>query len=212
MKFFVSILLALLAGCSSLPYQKETASPSEIEAANSAAPDIPYQVVENLVGGAANPALIMYLHSNSGSGTDGKKQMSQVSAQNIEKYIKGNNIPAYFLKEKNIDKSRIYICGTSMGAMGVWRMLRDYPGFFTAAIVSSGQAQFATPSLYTYLPLYVTAGTEERSYEALKSFSQQIKEAGGTVLFDELEGMTHGHACDNSCSEERLKWLFSQKK
>ena len=89
MKFFVSILLALLAGCSSLPYQKETASPSEIEAANSAAPDIPYQVVENLVGGAANPALIIYLHSNSGSGTDGKKQMSQVSAQNIEKYIKG---------------------------------------------------------------------------------------------------------------------------
>ena len=89
MKFFVSILLALLAGCSSLPYQKETASPSETEAANSAAPDIPYQVVENLVGGAANPALIIYLHSNSGSGTDGKKQMSQVSAQNIEKYIKG---------------------------------------------------------------------------------------------------------------------------
>lgn len=243
MKFFVSILLALLAGCSSLPYQKETASPSETEAANSAAPDIPYQVVENLVGGAANPALIIYLHSNSGSGTDGKKQMSQVSAQNIEKYIKGNNIPAYFLvpqcpethewdsrgstlgyyvkakelidyflKEKNIDKSRIYICGTSMGARGAWRMLREYPGFFTAAIVSSGQAQFATPSLYTYLPLYVTAGTEERSYEALKSFSQQIKEAGGTVLFDELEGMTHGHACDNSCSEERLKWLFSQKK
>ena len=193
-----------------LPHQKETASLSETEAANSAAPDIPYQVVENLVGGAANPALIIYLHSNSGSGTDGKKQMSQVSAQNIEKYIKGNNIPAYFLvpqcpethewdsrgstpgyyvkakelidyylKEKIIDKSRIYICGTSMGAMGAWRMLRDYPGFFTAAIVSSGQAQFATPSLYTYLPYMlqrVQRSVAMRHLRVFRSKSKKLEE------------------------------------
>ena len=233
MKTFFILLLSLLTGCS-------TAKQPEVP---SAVPDIPYQVIENLIGTNDKPALIIYLHSNSGSGTDNKKQMTQVSVSNIGKYIKDNKISAfflvpqcpadhewdsrgssagyylkakelidYFLDEKDINESRIYICGASMGAMGAWRMLREYPNLFTAGIVSSGQAQFATPSLYTYLPLYITAGTEERSYDALKSFAQQISNAGGNVVFEEFEGMTHGRACENACSAERLQWLFSQKK
>ena len=147
MKTFFILLLSLLTGCS-------TAKQPEVP---SAVPDIPYQVIENLIGSDLKPALIIYLHSNSGSGTDNKKQMTQVSAGNIEKYIKDNKIPAYFLvpqcptdhewdsrgstagyyvkakelldyfmKEKDIDESRVYICGTSMGAMGAWRMLKEY--------------------------------------------------------------------------------------
>ena len=243
MKIILLLLLSLLTGCSATKHLDMSSSDPQKEEQTSVVPDIPYQVIENLIGSDLKPALIIYLHSNSGSGTDNKKQMTQVSAGNIEKYIKDNKIPAYFLvpqcptdhewdsrgstagyyvkakelldyfmKEKDIDESRVYICGTSMGAMGAWRMLKEYPKLFTAGIVSSGQAQFATPSLYTYLPLYITAGTEERSYEALKSFAQQIKNAGGNVTFEEFEGMTHGRACDNACSAERLQWLFSQKK
>ena len=243
MKILIALLLSFLTGCSTVAHQDGSSNDPQKEQPIVVVPDIPYQVIENLIGSDSKPALIIYLHSNSGSGTDNKKQMTQVSAGNIEKYIKDNKIPAYFLvpqcptdhewdsrgstagyyvkakelldyfmKEKDIDESRVYICGTSMGAMGAWRMLKEYPKLFAAGIVSSGQAQFATPSLYTYLPLYITAGTEERSYEALKSFAQQIKNAGGNVTFEEFEGMTHGRACDNACSAERLQWLFSQKK
>lgn len=243
MKILIALLLGFLTGCSTMTHQDRSSNDPQKEQPTDAVPDIPYQVIENLIGSDSKPALIIYLHSNSGSGTDNKKQMTQVSAGNIAKYIKDNSIHAYFLvpqcptdlewdsrgstagyyvkakelldyflKEKDIDESRVYICGTSMGAMGVWRMLKEYPKLFTAGIVSSGQAQFATPSLYTYLPLYITAGTEERSYEALKSFARQIKNAGGNVIFEEFEGMTHGRACDNACSAERLQWLFSQKK
>ena len=87
MKTFFILLLSLLTGCN-------TAKQPEVP---SAVPDIPYQVIENLIGSDLKPALIIYLHSNSGSGTDNKKQMTQVSAGNIEKYIKDNKIPAYFL-------------------------------------------------------------------------------------------------------------------
>ncbi|MBQ6014896.1 MAG: hypothetical protein IJL22_01160 [Bacteroidales bacterium] len=243
MKIILLLLLSLLTGCSATKHLDKSSSDPQKEEQTSVVPDIPYQVIENLIGTNDKPALIIYLHSNSGSGTDNKKQMTQVSVSNIGEYIKDNKISAYFLvpqcpadhewdsrgssagyylkakelidyflDEKDIDESRIYICGASMGAMGAWRMLREYPNLFTAGIVSSGQAQFATPSLYTYLPLYITAGTEERSYEALKSFALQIKNAGGNVVFEEFEGMTHGRACDNACSAERLQWLFSQKK
>ena len=85
MKTFFILLLSLLTGCS-------TAKQPEVP---SAVPDIPYQAIENLIGTDVKPALIIYLHSNSGSGTDNKKQMNQASVSNIEKYIKDNNIPAY---------------------------------------------------------------------------------------------------------------------
>ena len=185
MKILIALLLGFLTGCSTMAHQDGSSNDPQKVQPTAVVPDIPYQVIENLIGSDSKPALIIYLHSNSGSGTDNKKQMTQVSAGNIEKYIKDNKIPVYFLvpqcptdhewdsrgstagyyvkakelldyfmKEKDIDESRVYICGTSMGAMGTWRMLKEYPELFTAGIVSSGQAQFATPSLYTYLPLY----------------------------------------------------------
>ncbi len=243
MKIILLLLLSLLTGCGTAKHLDKSSSDPQKEEQTSVVPDIPYQAVENLIGTDVKPALIIYLHGKSGSGTDNKKQMNQASVSNIENYIKDNNIPAYFLvpqcptdhewdsrgstegyyvkakelidyfiKEKDVDESRIYICGISMGAMGVWRMLCEYPKFFTAGIVSSGRAQFATPSLYAYLPLYITVGTEERSYDALKTFAQQINNAGGNVIFEEFEGMMHVSACDNACTSERLQWLFSQKK
>jgi len=235
MKLLFLLFVCLLTGCSS----KDPSDKKKVSGVS----DIPCQVIENVIEGDGAPALVIYLHSRSGSGTDNKKQMTQESVINIENYIKDNNISAYFLvpqcpvdyewdsrgstsgyygkakelldnflAEKDVDRNRIYICGTSMGAMGTWRMLREYPDFFAAAIVGSGQPQFDLPWLYVYLPLYITAGTEERSYEALKDFAEEIAISGGDARFEKLEGMTHGMACDNACNEKRLKWLFSQKK
>lgn len=115
-----------------------------------------------------------------------------------------------YLGEKDIDTDRIYICGASMGACGVWRMLKDNPGLFAAAILASGQAQRSYPEDFTGTPLYVTVGSNERSYEALRWFTSQISKAGGSVQFDVLAGQNHRAACDNAFSSKRLKWLFSQ--
>lgn len=117
-----------------------------------------------------------------------------------------------YMKTKYIDVSKIYICGTSMGAMGVWRILKDNPKLFAAAIIASGQALHASPSDFIGIPLYVTVGSEERSYEALKWFTSEIQGAGGTVLFDVLWGLRHHEATDSALSPQRLEWLFSQKK
>ena len=117
-----------------------------------------------------------------------------------------------YIKTKYIDVSKIYICGTSMGAMGVWRILKDNPKLFAAAIIASGQALHASPSDFIGIPLYVTVGSEERSYEALKWFTSEIQGAGRTVLFDVLWGLRHHEATDSALSPQRLEWLFSQKK
>ena len=117
-----------------------------------------------------------------------------------------------YIRTRNIDVSRIYVCGASMGACGVWKLLKDNPKLFAAAIIASGQPQRTYPSDFTEVPLYVTVGSKERSYDALNRFISEINEIGGKVKFDVLIGMKHGEACDNAFSSQRLKWLFSQEK
>ncbi len=187
--------------------------------------------------------LVIYLHSRHASGNDNRKQLSQTSVQEIEKYLRKNAISAYFLvpqcpedyewdgrngksgftdkvenlitlylNTKDIDTNRVYICGASMGACGTWKLLKDNPKLFAAALIASGRAQHEKPSDYTDTPLYVTVGSEERSYDALKWFTTEIRKAGGNVKFDVLFGQKHRNACDNAFSEYRIKWLFSQEK
>ena len=166
--------------------------------------------------------LVIYLHGRHASGNDNQKQLSQAGVQEIDKYLRKNAIPAYFLvpqcpedyewdgrngnsgytdkvvdlitfylKTKDIDMNRIYICGASMGACGTWKILKDNPKLFAAALIASGQAQHEKPSDYTDTPLYVTVGSEERSYNALKWLTTEIRKAGGNVKFDVLFGQKH---------------------
>ena len=77
MKIILLLLLSLLSGCSAANHLDKSSSDPQKEEQTSVVPDIPYQVIENLIGTNDKPALIIYLHSNSGSGTDNKKQMNQ---------------------------------------------------------------------------------------------------------------------------------------
>ena len=152
----------------------------------------------------AIPAYFLVPQCPEGSEWDGRNGKSGYTDK-VEDLI------ALYLKTKNIDTNRIYICGASMGACGVWKLLKDNPKFFAAALIASGQAQSEEPSSYTDTPLYVTVGSEERSYNALKWFTTEISKAGGDVKFDVLFGQKHRNACDNAFSATRIKWLFSQE-
>lgn len=186
-----------------------------------------------------NKPLVIYLHGRHASGNDNQRQLSQAGVQAIEKYLRKNAIPAFFLvpqcpedyewdgrngksgytdkvenlitlylKTKDIDTNRVYICGASMGACGTWKLLKDNPKLFAAALIASGQAQHEKPSDYTDTPLYVTVGSEERSCYALKWFTTEIRKAGGNVKFDVLFGQIHRNACDNAFSATRI-WCQS---
>lgn len=232
LKFFF-LLVVLLFMCSSMKSQQFRAMTYN---------DIHYQMMELLSSDTIKPALIIYLHSRSGSGNDNKAQLNQTAVSEIKKYIKKNNLSAYFLvpqcptshewisrdnstdyvekiekliqsylSSKAIDTTRIYLCGASMGACGAWSLLKHHPNLFTAALITSGQAVRAYPSDYTHIPLYVTAGTKEKSYDALKRFTSEINKAGGNVQFEELPNLNHREACDKAFTAQRLAWLFSHK-
>jgi predicted peptidase len=134
---------------------------------------------------------------------DGRDDSSSY-ADEVEELI------AFYLSTKDVDTCKIYICGVSMGACGCWKLLNDKPNQFAAALIASGQAHRAYPSDFTATPLYVTVGSNERSYDALTWFTSQIQKEGGNVRFDVLKGLEHREACDKAFSAKRIKWLFSQ--
>ena len=116
-----------------------------------------------------------------------------------------------FITENNVDTDRVYICGTSMGGRGVWTILKENPGLFAAGFIGSGAAKNVEPEDFKDIPLYVTVSTDENSYNTLPDFVAQIKAAGGTVKIDIMSGLSHGAACDNAFTDNRLDWFFSWK-
>lgn len=118
----------------------------------------------------------------------------------------------HYASRKGIDVNRIYICGASMGACGTWQLLKDNPALFASALIASGRSVTPWAKDYISLPLYITAGTEERSFMPLQWFASEINHAGGKAVFLPLPDLRHGEACEEAFSPERLKRLFSHVK
>lgn len=119
---------------------------------------------------------------------------------------------SFYLSSGDIDPDCVYICGVSMGASGVWKLLKDNPTLFASAIIASGQTRNAVAAEFKDTPIYITAGSDERSYGPLEWFAAEINKAGGSVTFELLPGKRHREACDSAISSKRLKWMFSQNK
>ena len=114
------------------------------------------------------------------------------------------------VKDSDIDKTRVYLSGVSMGAVGAWRFLKDCPDLFAAALIGSGVAPGTDPTDYLIVQLYVTVGSEERSLDRLQALTAEIDGGGGKVQFDVLQGLGHRQACEAAFTPERIGWLLSQ--
>ena len=125
--------------------------------------------------------LVIYLHGRHASGNDNQKQLSQAGVQEIDKYLRKNAIPAYFL---------------------VPQCPEDYE--WDGRNGNSGYTDKVVDLITFYLK------TKDIDMNALKWLTTEIRKAGGNVKFDVLFGQKHRNACDNAFSTKRIKWLFSQ--
>ncbi len=101
--------------------------------------------------------MIIFLHGSGEKGAD----LEKVKAHGPFKYLKNNKIDAFVLapqcpdneywneetlyrlilkiqKENNIDSSRIYLTGLSMGAWGAWNLAFAHPEMFAAFVPIAG--------------------------------------------------------------------------
>lgn len=119
-----------------------------------------------------------------------------------------------FIKLKNVDESRIYLVGISMGGFGVWDWITREPNLFAAAIPVCGGVDESAISVLSKLPIWAFHGALDTVVKPERSrrpvlLLQKIK---SPILYTEYPNSTHNAWSKTFQNLEVLKWLFSQKK
>jgi predicted peptidase len=151
MRFFVKILILFLSINTINAQVVEQKFSTEICEARS------YGYLLHKPKGKENKPLIIFLHGSGEKGTD----LEKVKVHGPLKYLKTNDLDAFVLapqcpedvyweseslyqliqsviKENNIDTSRIYLTGLSMGAWGAWNLAFAHPDMFAALVPIAG--------------------------------------------------------------------------
>jgi predicted peptidase len=112
----------------------------------------------------------------------------------------------------NVDASRIYLTGISMGGFGTWYMAERYPEEFAAIapICGGGDPKFAKD---LNMAIWVFHGAKDNAVPIQRSqeMVDAVKAAGGDVKFTIYPEL--GHDCWNAAyeNEELYKWFLSHK-
>lgn len=120
-----------------------------------------------------------------------------------------------FANTAQVDKSKIYLGGLSMGGMATFELLWRKPDFFAAAVPICGGGDPAKASVYgKNFPIWVFHGAADDVVPAAHSrlMVNSLKTAGANVTYTEYPGVKH-NSWDNAFAEPTLlEWLFNQQK
>lgn len=118
------------------------------------------------------------------------------------------------VKNKNIDKHRIYLTGISMGGEGTFDMLGRNPDLFAAGIPVCAVADTSKAQIISNIPVWAFHGSDDNVNPVI--YTQMMIKAmelyNGKPKYTEYPGV--GHKCwDKAYGEpELLPWLFKQKR
>lgn len=119
-----------------------------------------------------------------------------------------------YLANPQVDKSRVYIIGLSMGAMGTYDMVSRFPDMFAAAVPICGTINPTRLSTAKNVAFRIFHGDADDvvpvagSREAYKA----LKAAGASVLYTEFPGCNHGSWNPAFNCPDFMSWLFGQQK
>ena len=123
-----------------------------------------------------------------------------------------NELLRTYVTSGAVDESRVYVTGGSMGGTGTWCQLSYFPYFYAAAMPVAGNPTNLSADNISKTPVYTVMGTDDTIMDVspVEELRQQVTQNNGTMIMDVEEGWTHQYTCENSFTEERLSWLFSQ--
>ena len=121
-----------------------------------------------------------------------------------------------FLSNKyQIDRSRIYISGLSLGGMAVFEFIYRYPNLFAAALpICGGGNDKLYDKRVRAVPFRIYHGDADKAVDVEESRKMviRLKQIGCAVEYIECPGVGH-NSWDNAFSDpEYLNWMFQQKR
>jgi predicted esterase len=93
----------------------------------------------------------------------------------------------------NVDTSRIYLMGHSMGAIGTWALAAKYPEMWAAAAAFAGTGAPALAEQMKSIPQFVVHGDNDPTVNVSgsRNMTAALKKAGATVTYIEVAGGGH---------------------
>ncbi len=93
----------------------------------------------------------------------------------------------------NVDESRIYLIGHSMGAIGTWALAAKYPDMWAALVPFSGVGNPASAEQMKGIPQFVVHGDADNTVNVSGSRNMvaALKKAGAAVTYVEVAGGSH---------------------
>lgn len=114
-----------------------------------------------------------------------------------------------------VDKSRIYIIGFSMGAAHTWCMVNQYPGLFSAAVPVSLSPKYdcagsgPTASNFKNTKVWAMCGGSEDYAKKTQSFVNEINDAGGSAKFSKVGNANHSQVQGQLNYSDIFSWLLA---
>lgn len=124
-----------------------------------------------------------------------------------------NNILEWVVKNYNVDTTRIYVVGMSLGGYGAMDFVGTYPDKIAAAMALCGGCSLKDVQGLGTLPFWIIHGTADRAVTVgqSKKVVSALQEQGNDKLlrFDWLPGANHGQLARIFYLKETYQWLFA---
>ena len=119
-----------------------------------------------------------------------------------------------YLKDERIDKSRIYVMGLSMGAMGTYDLVARYPEVFAAAVPICGVTKSERLVVAKDVAFRIFHGDADNvvPVEGSREAYKVLKTIGAHVEYIEFAGCNHGSWNPAFNYPDFMEWIFKQRK
>lgn len=118
------------------------------------------------------------------------------------------------VEKYNVDQSRIYLTGLSMGGYGTWSIANDDPGRFAAIAPICGGGHPITAKRIKDIPVWAFHGAKD-SVVPLKGsvgMVEAVNKAGGNAKLTVYPEAGHDSWTETYNNDELYKWLLSHSK
>lgn len=183
--------------------------------------------------------LVIFLHGIDERGTDNQKQL-RWGAVNFQEDSISKKYPAFvvfpqcpetnkwkdstmltqlkelvdkLIRKKPIDRDRIYIVGLSMGAVGTYAFVAEYPDIFAAAIAIAGYGEKEKAHRMAKVDWKIYAGMKDAvvPVEESRVMADALRMSGANVSLTIYPDATHVNTWVNAFAEpDFFSWLFAR--
>jgi predicted peptidase len=117
-------------------------------------------------------------------------------------------------REFSIDPALVYVVGQSMGGLGVYSLVQNYPDKWAAAIVLSAFDNLTNVLALSSVPLWVFQGGADPSVpvDTVRDMMRQLKKAHANLRYTEYRRAGHEISDQVFAEPDLLPWLCSQKR